>query len=170
MEKEFKFIGINGNNELVFFNGFNNLFGGAGGVTMSAGVTQQDIDNGNDLKYVMKEYDYLWREAVNSGETNESLEEYCEGLIEQTKYSDSLFLGDDPSYRWETNEAISKLPEEVQKAIEGIVGVKDEDFVEYDCVSCGYLFACPNDLDTSDWKLVHDKELIAKIISVMKKK
>jgi len=64
-----------------------------------APITQDYIDERNDLESVCEEYGYLWEEAVKNGDTKESQEDYMQNIIDSNVwYSDSLFLGHDTSY------------------------------------------------------------------------
>lgn len=160
-------LGINANKELVFFEHWNSVYGGACGVTMNT-INQAYIDEMNDRDYVAQEYDYLWREAVASHNTELGLDDYIDGLISEIQYSDNLFVGDDPSFRYDCEEAIDALPDELRAKVEAIIGVKDEDYVALSCVSCGALFSSMKDIDTSDWLLVADEKNIQKIAEKIK--
>lgn len=68
-------------------------FRGATG-TLFSPVTQDEIDERNDLETVIESYGYLWNEAVADGTTTESQEDYIQGLIDS---SDGYFFGHDDS-------------------------------------------------------------------------
>lgn len=158
----FQFLGIDEDNQLVFLSSMNPN-GGASGVIMDATLTQDQVDEHNSLDYVMGEYDYLWREAVANQDTEESLEDYCQGLIDQVEWDEGLFVGDDPSYRYETEGIIESLDEETREKVEAIVGVKDEDYVALTCSACGYIFHDQRSIDVSNWKLIVNPKLIDEI-------
>lgn len=160
----YTFLGINGNKELVFFDRWNEVLGGACGITMNT-INQEYIDEMNDRDYVAQEYDYLWREAVANRETELGLDDYIDGLIYN---EEGLFVGDDPSFRYDCEEAIDALPDELRAKVESIIGVKDEDYAALSCVSCGALFSSMDDIDTSDWLLVADEKNIQKISEKIK--
>lgn len=163
--EQYTFLGINKNKELVFFDHWNNVLGGACGITMYT-ITQEYVDKMNDPDYVAQEYSYLWREAVANRDTELGLDDFIEELIANT---DGLFVNDDPSFRCECESSISNLDEELTEKVESIIGVKDDDYATISCNSCGALFSKPHDLDTSEWLLVADSSLIQEIISKMKK-
>lgn len=166
--KPYTFLGINANKELVFFEHWNEVLGGACGVTMNT-IDQAYIDEMNDRDYLIQEYNYLWREAISAGNTELGLAEYIDELISNLEYSDELFVGDDPSFRCDCEYAIESIPDELRAKVESIIGVKDEDYVALSCVSCGALFSSMKDIDTSDWLLVADEKNIQKISEKIKK-
>jgi hypothetical protein len=78
-------IGILENNEIVYVKGdiiylFNHL-------------TQEYIDDRNDIDTVIDFYGFLWQEAVQDGTTLSGAYEYCQGLIDSFVGSGSLFIG-----------------------------------------------------------------------------
>lgn len=165
--KPYTFLGINGNKELVFFENWNEYLGGAYGITMSV-LDARHIDEMNDRDYVAQEYAFLWREAVASHSTELGLNDYIDEIISNLEDSDELFVGDDPSFRYDCEEAIDALPDDLRAKVESIIGVKDEDYVALSCVSCGSLFSSMDDIDTSDWLLVADEKNIQKISEKIK--
>lgn len=169
MEK-LKLLGINENNVLVFFSSWNTTFGGACGVTMNAQLTQDAVDEFNTIEHIKDNYDYLWREAVHDGNTELGLDAYCEELLDGVGYTDELYFGDDPSYRWEASRALSELDEETFEKVEAIIGKEDEDYVALDCESCGSLFSDMASIDTSKWKLIVNQKLIDEIAESLRKK
>lgn len=163
------FLGINVNCELVFFDRWNTYLGGACGILMDASITKDVIEERNSPDYVASEFRYLWVEAAKDGTTDKGLTEYIEDLIQDTiSGSDSLFLGDDPSYRFATENVIDNLPDEMRKRVEEIVGVRGENYEALSCTSCGALFSDAKSLDTSDWLLVANPEKIAEILDNIK--
>lgn len=166
--KPFTFLGINGNKELVFFESWNELYGGAYAVNMVT-LTQNYIDKMNEPKYVKENHSYLWYEAVANHDTELGLDDFIWNKIYNLRFTNKLFVGDDPSFRCDCEYTIQYLNDDLKEKVESIIGVKDDDYAALSCVSCGSLFLKPNDLDTSDWLLVADPSLIQEIISKMKK-
>lgn len=64
-------------------------------------VSQEEIEERNDIENVIDSYGYLWQEAVESGLTTLSQEDYMQEIIDS---SDGYYLGHDTSY-------IYKIPE-----------------------------------------------------------
>lgn len=168
--QKLELLGIDENNVLVFFSSWNTLYGGAQGVTMNAQLTQEIVDMCNTVDHIKGNYDYLWREAVQSGETELGLDEYCEELLDRAQYDDGLYFGDDPSYRWEAADALGSLDEEMLEKVEGIIGKEGEDYAALECESCGYHFSNLASIDTSKWKLVVNQKLIDEITESIRKK
>lgn len=91
-----KCVGISEDGELIMLDEFH-----WNGVSLDrfVGVTQEQIDERNDIENIKENYSYLWQEAVAEGTTEESLEEYLEGLLEtELDYGGAYFWGHDDSY------------------------------------------------------------------------
>ena len=114
------------------------------GVTGSVLVplSQDEIDARGDLDQVIDSYGYLWVEAVNSGSTTLSQEDYMQDLIDQ---EDGYFLGHDLSdvHYIEDNPKIKELFPEA---------------VTYECVGGGRCFKKNMEFD-----IVFDQHLLDEI-------
>ena len=123
--------------EYVFAHGDN--FKGAVGYCMNV-LTQDYIDNMNDIRTLCEEYDYLWREAVQAGSTELSLQEFMQRWVDECYYHNQLFPSDDNSFRCQTEKLVEELPAEQKTELEKRFGVMDEDYVTWSCSGCGRCF------------------------------
>lgn len=121
-------------------------FKGATGYSMNT-LTQDYIDDMNDIENLTSEYDYLWREAVQGGHTELGLNDYMEFLINENECYGGLYVGDDDSYRYETEKLIDELPEDHKKQIEKEFGVLGKDYVTWQVSSGGRCFNADDEWD-----------------------
>ena len=133
---------------------YSDSFKGCTGYHMNI-ITQDFIDDMNDLDNLIDEYDYLWRDAVAAKQTDLGLEEYIEQCKNECQYYDQLYLGDDNSFRDDTEELIEQLPADKKAIIEQYFGVKDKDYVTWSVSGCGRCFN-PDD----EWDVIFNPELI----------
>ena len=145
------------NNELVvleytFEDGDN--FKGTVGYTMSP-ITQSYIDERKSFDYAEK---YMWQEAVANDSTELGFEDWWEEQVDECDMYDQLFPYDDNSFRYKTEELWENLSDEDRAKLEEVFGVMGEDFVTFDCSSCG---RCVVDKD-DDWQIILDKDLLDK--------
>lgn len=150
-------VGIKDNELWILEDSFQHSddFKGVTGYHMDT-MTQDYIDSRNDTSELMEEYDYLWREAVAAKNTELGLEEYIEMLQRDVECnSDGLFLGDDDSFRYQTEELINNLPKEQKEKLESIFGVMGEDYVTWNCSGCGRCFNADD-----EWDYVFNPELL----------
>lgn len=151
-------IGITKSHELVVLEDIFTYKGsslrGATGYTMRI-LTQTEIDERNEPSE-LKEY---WQQAVEAGTTEDSLEDWSEG-VKGEMASDQYFPLDDTSFREQTKEIYNKLSDEDRTAIENVLGVLGTDFVDFDCQSCGSCI--PTDLD--DYEVLLRPDLLEKVI------
>jgi hypothetical protein len=142
-----KCIGITVNDELIMVDYlFNDTmhdkpFHGATG-TMFSGITQDYIDERNNLDSLTEDYEYLWKEAVQAGSTELGLKDY---MIEQKEIndcnSDGLFIGHDTS-------SIHLIPDEI----------KEKYFSEcesFECIGGGRMFPIK-----ADFKVIFRQDLL----------
>lgn len=128
-------------------------------------LSQDYIDERNDVEWAENERD-LWEEAVKSGYTSDSLEDWYEDLIDS---SYGLFPYDDNSYRDEVEDLWEGLSKKNKRQIEEFVGEKGElnsednsgDWVTFNCVHMTTL-GDPDEQD--DWVVVFNKKLLKKIV------
>lgn len=121
-------------------------------------LTQDQIDAQSDLDYIKDSYGHIWQEAVAAGGTELGLDDYVKELIEAEEYNpDTYYLGDDPSFRYETDEAVAKLSEADQKKIDEIMGVKGKDFVDWSVGGCGRCIP----LDEAEYQVIFNPDLLA---------
>lgn len=121
-------------------------FKGATGYHMNI-ITQDYIDEMNDIDYLCEENDYLWREAVQAGSTTDSLQEYMQSLVDECSYYDMLFPFDDNSFRYQTEKLVEELLTEQKAELEKAFGVMGEDFVTWNCSGCGRCFNADDEWD-----------------------
>ena len=114
-------------------------FKGATGYSMNV-ITQEYIDNMNDIDYLENELDYLWREAVQAGKTTDSLSDYMQSLVDECQFYGQLFPLDDNSFRYETEKLVEELPAEQKAELEKVFGVMGEDYTTWSVSGCGRCF------------------------------
>lgn len=90
-------VGITENDEIYLLNSIFDHGKGFKGATGSVlvPVSQDYIDERNDLDSIIDTYGYLWTEAVASGSTTDSQEDYMQQVLDS---SDGAFFGHDESY------------------------------------------------------------------------
>lgn len=138
--------------DYVFKHGDN--FKGATGFSMGT-ITQDYIDEMNDVNTLCEEYDYLWRESVQAKSTEDSLQDYMQSLIDECSSLDQLFPFDDNSYRHETEKLVEELPSEQKAELEKVFGVMGEDFATWS-VSCDGRCFNAND----EWDVIFRPDLV----------
>jgi hypothetical protein len=142
-----KCVAITKTGELVMVNNLfsdtlnNEPFHGATGAIFTP-ISQDEIDERNDLDAVKKLYGYLWTEAIKDGNTTDSYDDYMQGLIDsEVNYGDGLFLGHDTSYIYDIPDVIKKT--------------HFDDAESFECVSGGRMFP----LKEEDMLLILDQDL-----------
>lgn len=150
-----KIVGITKYGEIVMlrevFNYVDGLHGkpfhGACTASFNA-VDQNYIDERNDVDNVKDNYDYLWKEAVQSGNTELGLNEYIEELIElELSQGDGEFIGHDTSYIYDIPKSF-----------------KEEyfpDAVTFECVGGGR-----SSYKRSDFETIIDKEALNLMLNI----
>lgn len=129
-------------------------FKGAVGHTMRT-LTQEQIDS-------QKEADEeLWKGAVASGSTTLGLDDWWEEVCNEAEMEGRYFPFDDDSFRYETNGLYEALPDNDRKKIEKIMGVKNKDYVDFSCSSCGRCFNA-----NEEWDLILRPDLVELINKV----
>lgn len=104
-------------------------------------LDQGTVDYYNDVDNLTNELKYLWKEAVASDDTEDSLVEFLERMKYNYIEIDNLYyVGDDDSYRYQFNNLIDDLPEDQKKIIEQHFGVQGEDFVDWQISGGGRCF------------------------------
>lgn len=93
-----------------------------------------------------------WQHAVAQLDYEESLDEYVE-MCRRECATGELFIGDDPSFRDITEQALAELDAETREKIETLVGKHRT----WDCASCGRI---GDDYQKWDWKLLVAPELL----------
>jgi hypothetical protein len=145
----YQIIGITTDGEVIMLD---SLFDHGDGFKGACGssfypVTQDDIDQRNDLETVKDTYGYMWQEAVKDGSTEESLDDYMERFIRSYIFnSDGLFVGHDTSY-------IHHIPD----------SFRTEHFPDaetFECIGGGRMFDSP---DKRKWKVLLRPDLLALI-------
>lgn len=129
-------------------------FKGATGYSMGT-ISQSDIDDLNDIDYLESELDYIWREAVQAGNTTDSLRDYMQRLIDECQFYGKLYPLDDDSFRYQTEKLVEELPADQKAELEKVFGVMGEDFVTWSVSGCGRCFNV-ND----EWDVVFRPDLL----------
>lgn len=143
----FEIIGITEHDEIIMldktFEGtmYGKPFCGAVG-TSFAPVTQEYIDERNDLDFLMEEYSYLWEESGS----DQTLEEYMQDIIDGYQYEDGYFLGHDTSY-------IERIPEDFKEK-------HFPDAETFECIGGGRMFRAKDD---TKWKVLLRPDLLKEI-------
>lgn len=121
-------------------------FKGATGYSMNV-ITQEYIDDMNDIDYLETELDYLWREAVQAGETTDNLREYIESLVDKCQSHGQLYPSDDNSFRYDTEKLVEELPAEQKAELEKVFGVMGKDYATWSVSGCGRCFNANDEWD-----------------------
>lgn len=128
-------------NELFIDTLNNEPFHGATG-SIFIPISQDEIDERNDLDAVKESCGYLWTEAVKDGNTTESYDDYMQGLIDsEVNYGDRLFLGHDTSHVYDIPDVIKKT--------------HYDGYESFECVGGGRMFPLKED----DMLLILDQDL-----------
>jgi len=148
-------LGITEDNEIVILNYTfestlnGELFCGATG-SILVPVTQAYIDERNDIDILKENYSYLWQEAVKDGNTELSLEDYLESLVEsEVHYGNCYFLGHDTS-------DIHLVTKEDEEQISEFF---DYDIETYECIGGGRCIS-----PDIRWKKVLRPDLLAEAL------
>ena len=119
-------------------------------------LDQETVDYYNDIDNLTNEFKYLWKDAVASDATEDSLSEFIESVkYNYTEIDNLYYVGDDDSYRYTFHNLIDDLPEDQKKIIEQHFGVKGDDFVDWQVSGGGRCF----DPDM-EWDVIFRPDLI----------
>lgn len=146
-------IGITVNDEIIMLNSIFKYEDGFCGATGSVynPIDQDYIDRRNDPQEVASDYAFLWREAVAAQQTEDSLENYMQLMIDhEVDYGDGYYFGHDPgdSYLLEGSELQEKY---------------FPDAVTFENTGAGRIFDAK---DRYEWKVVLRPDLLEKILEV----
>lgn len=111
-------------------------FKGCCGYAMST-ISQDYIDEHNDVDYLCDYEDYLWREAVKAEQTTLGLRDFVEELVRDCC---DLFPFDDPSFRMDFEQALQDARPEVAKKVIEYFGADSEEFGAWNNECCGRCF------------------------------
>ena len=141
-------VGIKGGELYVLEDVFkySDEFKGATGYSMGT-ISQSYIDEMNDIDFLESKLDYLWREAVQAGNTTDSLREYMQNLIDECQFYDQLFPLDDNSFRHQTEKLVEELPAEQKVELVKVFGVIGEDYATWSVNGCGRCFKADDEWD-----------------------
>lgn len=129
-------------NELYILNSVfehdNNFKGACGGILVP--ITQDYIDEMNDLDCIIDMYDYLWQDAVARGDTTDSQSDFFQSWIDGC---DGLFIGHDDSdcYHAGVDELLPKF----------------KDAVAFECVGGGRCFHLDKLLNNKNIEILDQK-------------
>jgi hypothetical protein len=119
-------------------------------------LTEEEIEERNSEDNYIEYYREIWKECVRTDQTEYGLYDFVKDSIQ---YEPGLFPGDDPSYRDEAEEIISKLPQEFQEKIKELCG----EYQTWECSGCGRCFSKDMEFD-----FVFDNEVLKKIQEIEK--
>ena len=94
---------------------YSDNFKGATGSVHEA-ITDEYVETQKDPDTNWDYFKELWQDAVAHDRTEESLADYIEEITQPYNY-DGLFPTDDPSFRWQFDDAFEKLNSEQQQEI-----------------------------------------------------
>ena len=143
-------IGITHDNEIFILDStfcHADDFHGACGTRLSP-LSQEYVDKRNDPDNVKGEYTHLWKESVQNGSTEESLEDFVESLIRESDCNGGLFIGHDDS-------SVRYLTEDFKKEY-------FPDAVGFECIGGGRMFDAS--IKPDDFKVLLRPDLLQEII------
>lgn len=112
---------------------YSDNFKGATGSVHEA-ITDEYVEMQKDPDTNWDYFKELWQDAVARDRTEESLADYIEGITAPYNY-DGLFPTDDPSFRWQFEDAFKKLNiEQQQEILKAFSVYTREDLVSMDDV------------------------------------
>lgn len=132
-----------------------NNFRGATGYIMRP-VYQDEIDEYNDIDWLMDYTRERWEMAVRAGDTDLGFREWCEMAVQDAQNEGLLYPWDDPSFRDEFDDAVENAPAGVREKIKAL----GEGCVAWSCDSCGRCLGRLGRLDEvwrTDLKKIIDK-------------
>lgn len=135
--------------EYTFEDGEN--FKGGVGYRMRT-MTQEYIDCRKDPDNADED---LWKQAVAGDYTTLGLDDWWEDACDEAEMNNLYYPYDDDSYRYETNELYEALSDDDREKIEEIMGVKGEDYVDFECGSGGRCFDA-----NAEWDLILRPDLV----------
>lgn len=151
-------IGITKDHRVIILDHVFEYDGGFKGATRfeMTTLTQEEIDERNDLDNVREYVRDFWQDAVANGTTELGLDDFAEK--EREELADGcLYYGDDPSFRREADEAFEKLTDEQKAQFNEIIGVKDKDFVDWESGCCGRI---GDDYKAWEWAVLFRPDLL----------
>lgn len=155
-------IGKNEDGEVTMIDSFFEYKDGMKGVTGSEFyfVPPDEIESRNDLDEIKSNYDYIWREEVQNGDTELGLDEWAEQFLDSYIVNgDGLFISHDISYlhRLDRDDAFLKFASNYTG--QELTGLYDADLGTFECVGGGRCFDS-NDSDLESYiegrKIIHD--------------
>ena len=116
---------------------YSDNFKGATGSVHEA-ITDEYVETQRDPDTNWDYFKELWQDAVAHDRTEDSLDDYIEEITQPYNY-DGLFPTDDPSFRWQFDDAFKKLNVEQQQEILKAFSV----YTREECVSMNDAFLPP---------------------------
>lgn len=98
-----------------------------------------------------------WQEAVASRHCDKGLDDWLDDARAEAEAEGLHFVGDDPSFRAEFDEALAKLTEEQRQQLKEATGV-DEQFLAWFNVGCGRCIDA--NLTSKDFSLLLDPQAL----------
>ena len=121
-------------------------FHGATG-TRFVPVSQDEIDERNNFENVAENYGYLWQEAVESGCTIDSQEDYLQAMIDDTLMYNEFF-GQDNSY-------VHLIPDSIKKEY-------FSEYITFTCTGGGRMFP----MKREDMKVIFNEDLFQAVTAI----
>lgn len=155
-------LGKNEGGEVLMLDSFFEYKDGMKGCTGSKFyfVSPDEIESRNDLGEIKSNYDYLWKEEVQSGKTEEGLDDWVESFKDSyLANSDGLFICHDTSYLHKLDRDDAFLKFASNYTGQELNGLYDSDLGTFECVGGGRCFDS-KDADLESYidgrKLIHD--------------
>lgn len=123
-------------------------------------VSPQEIEQRNDLDDIKWNYDYIWKEEVQDGNTELGLDDWAEQFRDSyITNGDGLFVSHDTSYLHKLDRDDAFLKFASNYTGQELTGLYDSDLGTFECVGGGRCFDS-NDSDLESYidgrKLLHD--------------
>ena len=148
-------VGILEDNTVLFIHEFfehSDDFKGAVGSIHEA-ITEDYVEEQKDPYNNWDSFKDLWKDAVAADRTEDSLEDYIDMLCEPYNY-DGLFPFDDPSFRYEFDNAFKMMEDyQQQEILKALSFCTNEDFVS---MENRFYPPVPDDLDESDYMQIYN--------------
>lgn len=155
-------VGKSSDNEVTMIDSFFQYKDGMKGVTGSKFyfVSPDEIESRNDLDGIKSNYDYIWKEEVQNGNTELGLDGWAEQFRDSyIANGDGLFVGHDTSYlpKLDRDETFLKFASNYTG--QELTDLYDSDLGTFECVGGGRCFNS-NDDDLESYidgrKIIHD--------------
>ncbi len=139
-----KLLGITKTGKIVYVY---SLYSSGASVIYFDTISQDFINEQNDIETVKEQYGYLWQETVARKETECSLEEFMWGILADNRANGGYYLGHDDSY-------VHSIDDDDKKRIADALKLDPDDIVTFNFCGVGAV-----DFSTLDLKIIFDLDL-----------